>query len=167
MKTKIKEEGRAAARVQRVKSKLTVSVQPATKSEKKATSEADWLAQEDAELQPMRPGPDTINDALGLSMYVGNYGADTWKDPRGVLFHVTRFYPGMAPALAVAFDMPFAANAQDVPRARAERAMKEAFFAKLPVIYLAVDPNESLLPADLRKRLVELMVEKRKAVKAA
>ena len=151
-------ENRPAARVARVKSKLTASVEPKTKLQSKAKSEDDWLAQEDAELQPMRPGPDTINEALGLNMYISSYGADTWKDKRGALFHVSRFYPGMAPALPVAFDMPQTAE---------EQAAKTGFFTALPIVYLAVAPNESLLPKDLRARLVQLMVDKRKAAKAA
>lgn len=121
----------------------------------KAKSEADWLAQEAAELPPTQRVHDPVSDALGRDIYMPGTRRSDWRDKRDIPFFVRRLYAGLP---QVIFDMPATEE---------ESTMKKDFFKDTEYIYLAVEPNESLEPQHLRDRFLNLVREKKAAVKAA
>lgn len=120
---------------------------------KKATSEQDWQDQENAEAGPIERSTDYINDAVGRTMYITNASLAGWRTQhsRGPLF-VTRFYMH-APQVII-----------DKPVTHAELDDKAAFFKNTDIAYVALAPDESITPTQLRQRIHQALAEAAKRI---
>ena len=127
----------------------------ANKGGERARTQADWMAQENAELPAPKRMADLINEAVGRDMFLAPGARAEWRDKQGRKFTTTRFY---FTAPAVAFDKPATEK---------EAAMKAAYFAGTDIIYLPVMPMEDLTPAKLRAKLTKALAEKKTVAKVA
>lgn len=121
----------------------------------KATSEADWLKQENAELPAMKRMADPVNEAVGREVYMAPGTGQAWRDKQGRKFITTRLY----------FHPPVVAF--DKPETTKEADMKAAYFAGTDIIYLPVMPMEELTPAKLHAKLTKAMADKKASRKVA
>lgn len=159
-KKTVRKATEAAVTSRVVRGKATTAVLAAAAAPSRARSEEDWLAQERAELGPIQPQEDLINSIVGRQMYISDASADEWRFKKtGLRLRVLRFY----------FHEP--AIVFDKPSTTEEMKAKAEFFDGTPITYVAVAPNESITPDELRERLVKALAKKKmaaaKAAKAA
>lgn len=105
---------------------------------KKATSPADWAAQEAAEGPARKPTGDAINDTVGRDTYMSQASFPAWISPslkRRLTVTRLYFHP---PAIII-----------DKPGTLDELADKAKYFSGTDIAYVGIKPGSAIEPREL------------------